>query len=71
MSMPPQLPGIDPVLYDKSEAARYLRTTERHIERLVELGVLGYCRVGRYVMFKKGDLDDYVARTHVEPKAEI
>ena len=65
----PNLPGIDPVLHDKAEAARYLRTTERHIERLVELGVLGHCRVGRFVMFRKDDLDTYIAQTHVDPKA--
>ncbi len=57
-----------PELYDRREAAQFLRTTERHITSLVERGVLGYCRVGRYVMFRKHDLEQYVASTHVEPK---
>ena len=59
---------ISPELYDRREAAQFLRTTERHINSLVERGVLGHCRVGRYVMFSKHDLQQYVASTHVEPK---
>jgi len=59
---------VEPVLLDKQEAARYLHTSERHIERLVERGALGHCRVGRFVMFRKEDLKDYLERTHVEPR---
>ncbi len=43
--------------------------TERHIERLVEQGALGHCRVGRFVMFREEDLNGYLDRTHVDPKA--
>jgi excisionase family DNA binding protein len=62
------IPEVEPVLYNKQEAATYLHTSERHIERLVEQGVLGHCRVGRFVMFREEDLNGYLARTHVEPK---
>jgi excisionase family DNA binding protein len=65
------IPEIEPVLLDKEEAASYLHTTERHIERLVEQGALGHCRVGRYVMFRESDLVDYLERSHVEPKEGI
>jgi len=59
---------VEPMLYDKQEAATYLRTTERHVERLVEQGAIGHSRVGRFVRFTESDLQDYLDRTHVEPK---
>jgi excisionase family DNA binding protein len=62
------IPDVEPVLYNKQEAASYLHTSERHIERLVEQGALGHCRVGRFLMFREQDLDGYLDRTHVEPK---
>lgn len=55
-------------LYDKAEAAQYLRTTERHVQQLAERRVLGHCRVGRFLMFSRDDLDAYVASTHVAPE---
>lgn len=68
MTDQPLIPEVEPVLYDKQEAASYLHTTERHVERLVEQGALGHCRVGRFVMFREEDLNGYLDRTHVEPK---
>ena len=68
MNEQPPIPDIEPALYDKKEAASYLHTTERHIERLVEQGALGHCRVGRFLMFREQDLDGYLDRTHVEPR---
>ena len=62
------IPEVEPVLYNKQEAATYLHTSERHVERLVEKGAIGHCRVGRYVMFHEEDLRGYLDRTHVEPK---
>ena len=59
---------VEPVLYDKQEAASYLHTSERHVERLVEQGALGHCRVGRFLRFREEDLDGYLDRTHVEPR---
>lgn len=59
---------VEPVLYDKQEAAAFLRTTERHIERLLEQRALGHSRVGRFVRFSESDLSDYLERTHVDPK---
>ena len=61
-------PEVEPVLLDKQEAASYLHTSERHIERLVEQGAIVHCRVGRFVMFRELDLVDYLNRTHVDPK---
>ena len=57
-------------LLDKSEAATYLRTTERHVEHLARTRVLGHSRVGRSRMFSKVDLDSYLARNRVEPKGD-
>jgi excisionase family DNA binding protein len=59
---------VEPALYNKQEAASYLHTSVRHVERLVEQGALGYCRVGRFLMFREEDLDEYLDRTHVEPR---
>lgn len=64
----PPVPEVEPSVYTKQEAATYLHTSERHIERLVEQGAIGHCRVGRFVMFSSEDLADYLDRTHVAPK---
>lgn len=69
MSERPWVPDAEPILYDKSEAATRLRTSQRHIERLVEQRAIGHCRVGRFVMFREQDLLDYLDGTHVDPKA--
>jgi excisionase family DNA binding protein len=55
-------------LFNKLEAANYLHTSERHVERLVESAAIGHCRIGRKIMFKKLDLDNYIASTSVAPK---
>ena len=62
---------VEPLLYDKEEAATYLHTTVRHVERLVEQGVIGHSRVGRFVRFTEADLQNYLDRTHVEPKEVV
>lgn len=59
---------VNAALLDKSEAATYLRTTERHVEHLARTRVLGHSRVGRSRMFSKVDLDSYLARNRVEPE---
>ena len=57
-------------LLNKSEAAKYLHTTDRHVERLVEAGALGHCRVGRKIMFQKSHLENYISSTTVSPKGD-
>jgi excisionase family DNA binding protein len=68
MSERPWVPDVEPILYDKQEAADFLHTSERHIERLVEQRAIGHCRVGRFVMFREEDLLGYLSMTHVDPK---
>jgi excisionase family DNA binding protein len=56
------------VLLDKEQAAELLATTPRHVERLVEDGRLGFCRVGRFIRFALPDLQQYMADNHVDPR---
>lgn len=54
--------------YAKQEVADYFGTTVRHVEALVEKGELAHFRVGRYLRFRRQDLDAYVGRTYVPAK---
>lgn len=49
------------VLFDVAEAASYLGVKERLIRRLVAQRRVAYVKVGRFVRFKRADLDAYVA----------
>ncbi len=53
-------------LVDRSEAAWYLGTTERHVRELWAQRKLGGVKVGRVVRFRVQDLDEYVDRNRVE-----
>jgi excisionase family DNA binding protein len=59
------LPGCGDPLLTKQQVAFVLATTPRHIERLVEDGRLGYCRVGRFIRFTTGDIARYLQRARV------
>ncbi len=54
------------VLLSKQEAAEYLSTTIRHIERLQARRELSYRKLGKFVKFRKSDLDRYVDSCLVE-----
>jgi excisionase family DNA binding protein len=52
--------------YDKAGAAEYLGTSQRHIERLwAERKIAGF-KVGRFVRFKKSDLNAYAEKHRLE-----
>lgn len=63
---PPRLRGFP--LLDQQRIAVLLNTSERHIERLVEDGRLGHCRVGRFIRFRVSDLHEFLAANHVAPR---
>jgi excisionase family DNA binding protein len=52
-------------LLTKQQVAFLLSTTPRHVERLIEDGRLGHCRVGRFIRFTSDDLRHYVETAHV------
>ncbi len=52
-------------LYDKRDAARYLRTTERHVRRLAQEKRLAHVKVGHFVRFRRSDLDRYLESRRV------
>ena len=52
-------------LFDKQGAADYLTTTPRHIQRLWTERKLPGIKIGKFVRFKKSDLDTYIARNRV------
>jgi excisionase family DNA binding protein len=53
-------------LLTMEEAAERLRTTPRHVRRLVFERRIAYRKVGRFVRFHPDDLADYVAAQRVE-----
>jgi len=58
--------GHDNRLLNKDEVAEILHTTSRHVERLAEQGLLAHFRVGRFYRFQLREVEDYLARTHIE-----
>jgi excisionase family DNA binding protein len=54
-------------LLDYEEAARYLRTTPRHVRELWAKRYLAAIKVGRCVRFSKKDLDAFIAARRVRP----
>jgi len=52
-------------------AANYLHTTGRHIGHLAATGELAHFRVGRYLRFRRQDLDGYLAGTYVAAKRTV
>ncbi len=57
------MPQLD---YDWTAAAKYLGTSERHVQRLwAERKIAGH-KVGRFVRFAQRDLDEYAARHRQE-----
>ena len=59
-------PAAGSALFDHEQAAAYLSTSRRHIERLWATRQIAGTRVGRKVRFAKRDLDDFVERNRVE-----
>ena len=53
-------------LLTMEEAAERLRTTARHVPRLVFERRIAYRKVGRFVRFHPDDLAEYVAAHRVE-----
>jgi excisionase family DNA binding protein len=47
-------------LYDDDQAAQYLNTSKRHLERRRAERQLPFVRVGRKIRYKKSDLDAYI-----------
>ena len=57
---------IDPALLDKTAAAAYLGTTERHVQRLWAERRIPAVKIGRKVRFRVSDLDSWIAAHTVE-----
>jgi len=57
---------IDPALLDKTGAAAYLGTTERHVQRLWAERRIPAVKIGRKVRFRVVDLDSWIAANTVE-----
>jgi excisionase family DNA binding protein len=53
-------------LYDKDEAAAYLKTSRRHVERLWATRRISGRKIGRFVRFTQRDLDNYIEDCLVE-----
>ena len=53
-------------LLTMEEVAERLRTTPRHVRRLVFERRIAYRKVGRYVRFHPDDLAEYIAAHRIE-----
>ncbi len=49
-----------------AEAARYLGTSERHMRRLYSERRVAFVKVGKYVRFRRSDLDAFVTAARVD-----
>jgi excisionase family DNA binding protein len=57
-----------PALFDSSELASLLGTTERHIERLVAERRIPFVKVGRFVRFDAEAVVRWLGEMTVEPR---
>lgn len=57
--------GATVLTYD--EAAKYLKTSTRHLRELVYRRQIAFTHVGRLVRFRVGDLDCYLEKRTVRP----
>jgi excisionase family DNA binding protein len=55
-------------LLDLDQAARYLATSARHVRRLVAERRLAHHKVGKFVRFRRSDLDGFVESGRVEAR---
>jgi excisionase family DNA binding protein len=53
-------------LVDTDEAARVLATSARHVRRLVAERRVAHYKVGRFVRFRRSDLEAFIDRARVE-----
>lgn len=53
-------------LLDKSEAARYLRCSQRFVDRLVSERRIPFHKVGKFVRLSRQDLDAFIEAGRVE-----
>ncbi len=61
------IPLEQSTLLDYQQAAARLGTSPGHMQRLVKLRQIPFVRVGKFVRFRIGDLDNWVA-AHVTPE---
>lgn len=57
--------SVDSALLDHDQAAAYLGTSRRHIERLWAERKIAAVQVGRKIRFARTDLDEFVQRNRV------
>lgn len=55
----------DDAVLNYEEAARYLGTSRRHLERLVEERRITHRKIGRFVRFRRSDLELFLATARV------
>ena len=64
---PAPLPDHEPPL-SIEQAARYLNVEVRWMRRAVFERRLPYYKVGRYIRFRREDLEEFLRRRRVEPE---
>jgi excisionase family DNA binding protein len=57
-------------LMDTDQAARYLATSTRHVRRLVAERRLSYHKIGRFVRFRRRDLEAFIDCGRVEGRLQ-
>jgi len=58
--------NVQPDLLYKEEVARMLRTTVSHVETLAERGEVAHYRIGRFLRFRKADVEAYLSEVRVD-----
>lgn len=58
------------MLYNRTEAAKYLNVCTRTIDRAVAGGKLNYRKIGRCIRFTQGDLNEFIRNSSARPVTE-
>lgn len=61
--------AIDEQLMGIEQLASRLGVTERFVRRLVEERRISFHKIGRYVRFDRGDVEEWIARNRIEERA--
>jgi len=52
---------IEPMLFNETEAARFLNVSRQTLIRLRKAGQVGFYRIARRVLYGKGHLEEFLA----------
>ena len=59
---------MDPEYFTFKETLEYLKLSRSKLARMMKAGEVPYARIGKRILFRKADLDQFVESRLVKPK---